>query len=457
MRKFLTTLAAWLVAVPVFGQVPTIPFDPPAPTAYTHYVDNTVAGATDINNPFGTPARPRLSVPPVVPAGTVVEVRGGPYNIGGAQGTIVFEGTAANPSFVRGVGSPTVVGAYGARLTLTGQYGVWEGMKFSNVAVTLPGTYLTFRGNEIFGHSPPGNSSALSVGGRYVTLKSNLIHHNGNSQSPTEVDVHGMLVLPGAYGVWVVGNTSYSNGGDSIQVGQAQSTEPWAQGIFISGNVFHEDRENAIDIKKSRDVIVYANVGYGYRETSSSAGEVIVTHDGAERVWILNNLIYGATRGIVASNAQVYVVAGNIVVAIVHNPSQPYDPLSLYGSHAILTYNSYNVHHVNNTVWYSDGGISLTANSGDRVVVNNLVRATNNTIVGTFTQNSNNNTAGDPKVVDPTKLDFRLLPDSPLRNGGLTSPVWAVYQFLYGVALDKDIYGGARPNGAWDIGAAEGN
>ena len=72
---------------------PVIPWQPPAgipapsfgiveqPGTPTHYVDNTNTAATDTLNPNGSPTRPRLTVPTALPAGAVVEVRGGPYNL----------------------------------------------------------------------------------------------------------------------------------------------------------------------------------------------------------------------------------------------------------------------------------------------------------------------------------------------------------------------------------------
>src|SRR3569833_2383562 len=46
---------------------------------YTHYIDNTSPNATDANNPYGTPALPRLSIPQGTPAGRDEKEHGGPY------------------------------------------------------------------------------------------------------------------------------------------------------------------------------------------------------------------------------------------------------------------------------------------------------------------------------------------------------------------------------------------
>src|SRR6185503_909125 len=76
------------------------------PGGVTHWVDNTNRQATDERNPYGSPSRPRLTVPASLAAGSVVEVRGGPYTMDtpGAQDTWVLAGEPARPVFVRGVG-----------------------------------------------------------------------------------------------------------------------------------------------------------------------------------------------------------------------------------------------------------------------------------------------------------------------------------------------------------------
>lgn len=378
-------------------------------------------------------------------------VRGGPYNVGSAQGTITFQGTAENPAFVVGVGNPVVQGAYGARLTLAGSYGVWEGVVFDNVAIALAGNLLNLRRCEVRDHESAGSSAAIATVGDGIILRENHIHHNGNSENPKEVDVHGILVVPGSQGVWIVGNDIHHNGGDSIQVGQAQSTEPWAQYVFITANNLHEDRENGVDVKKARDVVIVQNVIYGYKERNSSSGEGVVTHDGAERIWVLNNFIAATVRGVVCTGAKVYVVMGNIFRSIRHNPANTYDPASLYASHAIITTNSQNVFHLQNTIVESDGGISLPAgNSGSRVVNNNISLSDVQRIAGTTSEALDNWVSGDPGFAGEN--DYRLAQDSPCLGAGTPHQLAAFYQFLYGEEL-ATIYGESLPNPP-NIGAA---
>ena len=70
--------------------------------------------------------------------------------------------------------------------------------------------------------------------------------------------------------------------------------------VYIGGNVFHEDRENGVDLKTIRDVVVSQNVFYGYERSETSVGDAIVVGSngydpqqgfGPDNVWILLNQI----------------------------------------------------------------------------------------------------------------------------------------------------------------------
>src|SRR5471032_1854660 len=67
------------IPAPSFGVNDVAPASPsPWTTAVPgfYYVNATGTGATDSNNPYGTPAKPRVTIPTVLPAGAVVELHG---------------------------------------------------------------------------------------------------------------------------------------------------------------------------------------------------------------------------------------------------------------------------------------------------------------------------------------------------------------------------------------------
>jgi hypothetical protein len=502
----LSACALFSFASAAAAQTWTAPVGIPAPPfgiveeagAFTHYVDNTHPSATDSSNPNGTPARPRLTVPTSLAAGSVVEVRGGPYN---ATATWTLSGTQAAPVFVKGVGAPRFAGSppisSSDELKLQGAHFIVEGIKLDGAHVRMIGaTRGVFRRNEVTNYSPTSNSSCVQPGGTETVVYANHIHHNGDPLSTAEIDIHGVAPKEGTSRVWIVDNHIHDNGGDAIQVGSSTAGEPWARYVFIGRNELHDDRENAVDVKQSRDVVVSQNRIYGYvpPPDGSDDGTAIVVHDNPDRVWILANQVSDSTNGIRCSGAQDgYYVIGNVVWNIRHLPGDDYDPDSTGGVQAIRAYNTPSFFALNNTVFGSDAGISYPSGSQGEIVNNvvaGLVQPSHHVAVGSsaagnilknnvfdatarirFGSGTVRNCAqtqaafpsqvqgcinADPRLVDPAGQDFHLDDGSPAIDTGAPHPAYARFQTLYGVAIARDADGNPRPQGAaWDIGAYE--
>jgi hypothetical protein len=497
MRLFVPALlAALFAAAPASAQKPKLKDYHPVPGipepafgiteqagAATYYVDNTHPRATDDGNPNGTPSRPRATIPGSVPAGSVVEVHGGPYNIG--NGVWSADGTASEPVFIEGVGDPVI---RGERIAFAGAYLLVEGFVFDGIPLVMSPTmsHLAIRGNEVKNWSPSGHSTAVVPAGSDIVVFGNEIHNNGDPNSASENDVHGVKAEAGAARIWILLNHIHHNGGDGIQLGNATSLEPWPQQIYIGQNLIHQDRENAVDIKKARDVIVSSNVMFGYQARSSSAGEVVVTHDGAQRIWIVDNAVGNSNQGIVCTGADVYIVVGNVINAIQHNPGDKgYDPNSLFRTAGILTYNTTNSSHTNNTIWNSDAGISYAGGTAATEIVNNIIGArvqpSHDIAIGNSQAVSSSHVAanmidgsarvrmagaagGCPRsvcrevsvdLVNAPK-DMRLKAGSPAIDAGVTPTLYAAFKQAYGQDIAVDLAGTPRPQGAaFDIGAAE--
>jgi len=461
---------------------------------FTHYVDNTNPLATDTGNPNGSPTTPRQTVPPSLPAGSVVEVHGGPYVLAGSR-TWTGSGTAASPVFIVGVGNPVFQGTLSS-IIFAGSYFIVEGFVFDSVKLRLnsPLSHFAVRNSEVRNYSPTSNSEAISINSTYTVIYKNHIHHNGDSERPTELDVHGIKPSTNASKVWIVENHIHHNGGDSIQVGDATSIEPWAEFIYIGSNEMHRDRENAVDIKQARDIIVSQNLAYDYVIRDSSGGEAIVAHNSAVRIWILFNHVHSSRIGITSTGANGFYVVGNVIHDIYHAASETaYNPGSYFGSHAILTYATTESYHIGNTIWNVDAGISYANGASKSEFINN--------IVGNLTQASHHiaNAAGydtgvlshsllggpiriqwrtlytslagfqtaypgngigvinaDPQFVDVAALNYEPQAGSPVIDNGMPHSVYSTFFSLYGVDITKDIVGRPRPLGtSFDIGAYE--
>jgi hypothetical protein len=451
----------------------------------TYFVNSSHPRATDTDNPQGSPDQPRRTIPARLPAGAVVEVRGGPYDV--ARSTWETPGTEAEPIFISGVGDPVI---RGRELFFAGRYTIVEGFIFDGVPLLMPPGTVNFalRQSIVRNWSPSGHSAAIVPMGSNIVIFGNEIHNNGDPTIDREIDIHGIKSPAGAERIWILNNHIHHNGGDGIQMGNAASAEPWPRFIYIARNAIHEDRENAIDIKKARDVIISSNIVYGYEARSSSAGEAIVTHDGAERVWVVNNGVGNSRMGIVCTGANGYVVAGNVINAIEHHPNdRQYNPDNLFRAAAILTYNTSNSAHVNNSIWNSDAGISYAGGTAATTIINNLVgnlrQAAHHIGIGNSTAARSSTVRGNlivgdarvrlgggvtgcpdrdvcfttnsPGMIDPPR-NMRLQKSSPAIDAGVETELYSLFQQLYGTSLNTDFWGIPRRQGRGiDIGAAE--
>jgi hypothetical protein len=469
-----------------------------------YYVDVSAPGATDANNPFGSRAHPRRSLPSGdLEAGSYVELHGGPYVA--ERYVTVVRGTAAAPVWIRGADreQPTVIRA---EWVVSGSHGVLENFKFDTSRKDLAlgaSTAVCVRFNRFEGPGlQHGNAAAVYVGGgsadtmaRGNVIYRNVIHGFGDAGAAKENDYHGVLVGRWSESTWILENEIYDNGGDAVQVGQANLREDRPRFVYIANNRLYGNRENAVDIKRAGDVVVSLNEIHDYRPTSSSEGAGIVVHNDPERIWIFHNAIYRSEFGVVATGSRDTWLVGNVLYDI-RSSRDTWKPGSAYNSGAAIHFRGRSDGGViGNTVAWCDTGLQLAQGTAAGYTIQNNIFAFRTEEAGddiyvasgsfsaavTVSHNLHYGGAGgfrsswegerydslarlerqsgqfgdsledDPAFADAGKRDFRLRGDSPAIGAAIRTDIDARFRAQYGIGIDT---GSGQPG---DDGSAAGS
>lgn len=485
---------------------PRVPGWPERPVQGRYFVDNSDPAATDDNNPYGSFARPRRSMPTgELAAGAVVELHGGPYE--GSDIRIIARGDQDNPVWIYGAVPENGV-VVRSHLLIHGSGVVIENLKFDRSRKTLALVSVEsacIRNNEFSGSGiDDGNSAVIFIGGvdadhpsRDNVIHNNVIRNFGARNSSRENDYHG--ILPGRHSIrtWITDNDISGNGGDAIQVGQSRlAAGERPQHVYIARNRLYDNRENGVDIKRAQDVLVVANELHGYRPTPSSEGAAIVIHDDAEHVWIIGNRVSDATIGLITTGSKDTWFVGNTIHDIVHARAE-WDPESAYAGGAAMHFRgNSDGGAIGNTIAFVDIGLQLTQGNATGYVVQNNIFALRqapggvdiNVASGDFLRNtkishnlffggdatfrvlfrgrSYGSLAGarrasgqfvasllaDPSFEDSGRRNFNVLDGSPVEGAGSPLEIAGRYNARYGASLYRT---GKKSDGSrMDIGAA---
>jgi hypothetical protein len=329
------------IPLPDFGLHEVAPSWSELSEADRFYVDNTHQDATDFQNQFGSPEKPRLTLPGgTIAAGSVIEIRGGPYGPGRTL-QIESQGTASNPVWIRGASSQNKP-RIRRRVSLGGSYTIVENLHFdrsrTSVGISPGAHHIAVRDSRFSGSGQ--NDGFTSVLGAYgekdnpshdIVFARNEIHDFGDiSDGAPENDYHGIKVSRYCQNIWITGNTISRMGGDSVQVGDSTlDADERCQRVFISQNDFYGNRENGVDIKSAAVVVVSGNTIHDFLPPHSTEAIAVVVHDGADSVWVLDNQVFNNSIGIINTYGTKTWVIGNSIVHSI-SPDEP-DIDSFYG------------------------------------------------------------------------------------------------------------------------------
>ena len=491
------------IPAPPFGLTETAPPPPDpwtVPTPGCYYVDATGRNATDSGNPFGTPGKPRLTIPTLLPAGAVVELHGTYDHPHSSPATVVAQGTAAQPVFIRGAtgaGRPLVRNIWEIR----GTYVVLENLEFGpadtsrtgGLVIRAPTNYLVVRHSELHGNVNGGGLAVESWGDgsirtQNVVILKNSVHDNGNVRATFDQDVHGIHVGDHVDHAWIVDNEMYRNSGDGLQINATAHLDATTHHIYVGRNVSHHNKQSGFWVKQATDVIFSQNLAYAHRPSDSSMGPCFGGQYGPERVWWIYNHAHDCEFGIAqmsdGDDGQRVIHSffiGNVIHNI-HRTTLRNDAEDVWGAAAIMMAGGHDRYVINNTIYDVDSGISSPSPFGSLEIINNIVvnvteRAGSHVNLGFPSLASHTKLhlnllfpeprvawggppavrlteaqlaaasliAAPPQFVDPAADDFHLRSDSPAAGRGEPHAVYAAYRQLYGVDIACDIEGKSRP------------
>jgi len=362
---------------------------------YTHYIDNTDPNATDASNPYGTVAKPRLNLPDMryLAAGSVVQIRGGPYGVWGQVAAQLFvEATAEKPIFIRGsVGDRPVMHH---TWFFECSYHVVENIEWDFDQQERRAVYFGAFGNArhhvavrncLFHNMkdvPMQSVSAIRLRNNEnnlnvvenILIYNNAFYNLGKDRvTAVKMDHCGLSIDSNVQNVWIVDNEFHHIGGDGLQVScdYPESNHVVPNHIYIGRNTFHDNYENALDLKKCTDVVISQNTAYnfgpGYGGSSPpfryGMGEGHLDPGRRERIWTLFNRVYNSTSpdgaflafsdesDCVEPYAKDIYFIGNLV----------YNCHSEAGdAAAFVKWNQESIYYINNTVWNCDTGFKLS-------------------------------------------------------------------------------------------------
>ena len=483
---------------------------------------------------YGTPDRPRLTIPSSLAPGSVVEIHGSGYvlslSTNSGTRTSNVAGTATSPIFIRGTTTNQAVirstsNTYGLPFVMIDNpaapndarrpvitnfnsvgfglaYLIIENLEF-DMSTATDGIHFRQTSNHCavrncIIHGAPTNygrdamylqtDSAWQSGDTIsdIVFYHNKIGPNGEEPPTFESGIMGLGINTVTLRCWVLENYFYHNAEDNIHILAAGGHGGPAQFIYIGGNTFDGDGENAVDIKQSYDVIVSSNEMRNFYLThwphSGAAGEAIVFNDDtpSNRKWAINNVIHDCNVGVRSQSIGDNYVVGNVFFNIYHDPSKPLPTSPGHTSGVCVALSAFDSFHViNNTFDDVDGGVYVN-NGNVTTIENNMFgslkvptttwhQRLNNTVALTYPSVSNsfylsprrfsstkavdrNYLVGDPLFTNAAARDLSLQAGSPAIEAGKSADVFQTFYSLYGLNIAHDIRGTLRPD-IGDIGA----
>ncbi len=309
--------------------------------------------------------------------------------------------------------------------------------------------------------------------------------------------------------VWCLNNLIHNVGADSVAGSHYSNyTTKLTQNYFIGGNTLYGGGENAIDLKNVQGGVISENNCYGpflrengwlivlhYGASSSfhckditvcfnnlhhASGGIYTTSGGCDRVQMIGNQIYDIhaaysnnASGIAAEDGCCMVITGSDgTMRIADNTCYDYDRgitvaglasgdlLKIHGNifNSRSDGSKYEVDVTNGQQSFVSMDYNCWPPTASAFLWANASR-TFSYMQATALQEAHG-IAADPLFVSPGAQNFAIQTGSPCKNTSVEGPVgdtaYDAFAAYFGLTIEKDFLGGARPSGAaWDMGAFE--
>ena len=453
------------IPVPPFGIEETV-LDYYPPGYYTYYIDNTSPNATDTNNAYGSPAKPRMTLPVTTlradfPAGTVIAIAAGTYTCPAPwnESRLKCRGTPTQPVFIRGL-DPNNRPKFIKNITLDtpSSYTIVENIDFDGATSTTGAGIVVWGASDHIGIRncvcqngigcfcvEPAEDCHISD----VVFYKNLVHHKGDYLAEYDQDNHGFAITVWSAErgsvdrVWVVDNVMHHNSGNGIQInGHTEAKRLQLQHIYVGRNLAYSNKQSGFWVKQAEHVIFSQNIAHSALTSGSCIGDGMGCQYGGGHVWFLFNKMWGTPFGIRMADCydgqgtNEYAI-GNVIFNVHSRQPSIYsstDPGAQGRGIHVWSGSLYlDTHFINNTIYDVDSGIGIQQPRPVYDIANNLIDA----------------------VVDPTGYHVALCRDDSAANTNLyncffgSNPVSARIRWGYGwngysIAQMQSTFGEAR-------------
>lgn len=291
----LATAVAWTRPSGGFGEA-TIVVNPAHPQA------------TDDTNPSGTKAKPRKTIPTLLPAGSVVDLSGPYATSHQSPRRLLAHGTPTQPVAIRS--GAWQRGQWLADWELSGSYVTVQNLQGAAAGLTLvaPFDHVAITDVEFAGNGTDRHGLSLASYddqvGEQVVLARVSVHHQGDVQASYDQDFHGLSIGARVSYVWVLDSDFSFNSGDGVQINAGLNGRELTHHVYFEGNTAHDNKQCGFWVKQASDVLFLRNESWNHRTGNSSLGAAFGQQYAPENVWWLENHGHDSDRGLLVASDQ---------------------------------------------------------------------------------------------------------------------------------------------------------